>query len=96
MKVAVNVRFVGSLKNSSGRSRITLNITKNSTVEQAINKIVKQIPGVRKALVDGELNDPRPLVLILVNEREISVLNGLDTVLNQGDEMVIVPVVHGG
>jgi molybdopterin converting factor small subunit len=31
-----------------------------------------------------------------VNGKEISVLNGLDTVLKDGDEVVFVPVVHGG
>jgi molybdopterin converting factor small subunit len=31
-----------------------------------------------------------------VNGREISVLNGLDTILKDGDEVVFVPVVHGG
>ena len=34
--------------------------------------------------------------LILVNDREISVLDGLETKLSDGDEVVFVPVVHGG
>jgi len=34
--------------------------------------------------------------LILVNDREIGVLNSLETKLNDGDEVVLVPVVHGG
>jgi molybdopterin converting factor small subunit len=35
-------------------------------------------------------------MLILINGREISALNGLDTILQEGDEVVFVPVVHGG
>ena len=92
----IRVRFVGSLRSFSGKSKLIFDVAKASTVKQAIDKIVEKKPRVRKALVDVELDDPRPLVLILVNEREISVLDGLDTVLNEGDEMVIVPVVHGG
>jgi MoaD family protein len=92
----VRVRFVGSLRSFSGKSKLTFDVAKASTVKQAIDKIVEKKPRARKALVDAELDDPRPLVLILVNEREISVLDGLDTVLKEGDEMVIVPVVHGG
>jgi len=34
--------------------------------------------------------------LILVNGREISVLNGLETKLKDGDEISLIPVVHGG
>ena len=33
---------------------------------------------------------------MLVNGREISVLNGLETRVNDEDEVVFVPVVHGG
>jgi molybdopterin converting factor small subunit len=47
-------------------------------------------------LIDPELENPRPNTLILVNGKEISVLNGLDTMLEDGDEVVFVPVVHGG
>jgi molybdopterin converting factor small subunit len=35
-------------------------------------------------------------MLVLVNGREISVLNGLETRVKDEDEVVFVPVVHGG
>jgi molybdopterin converting factor small subunit len=31
-----------------------------------------------------------------VNGKEISVLQGLETVIKDGDEVVFVPVLHGG
>jgi molybdopterin converting factor small subunit len=34
--------------------------------------------------------------LILVNGKEISVLKGLETVLKEGDEILLIPVIHGG
>lgn len=37
-----------------------------------------------------------PDILVLVNGIEIGVLNGLDTVLKRGDEVVFLPTVHGG
>ncbi|MEM3789347.1 MAG: MoaD/ThiS family protein [Candidatus Bathyarchaeia archaeon] len=42
------------------------------------------------------MGDPRPNTLIIVNDREISVLRGLETVLKDGDEVVFIPVSHGG
>jgi molybdopterin converting factor small subunit len=33
---------------------------------------------------------------MLVNGKEIGVLKGLETKLKDGDELVLVPVVHGG
>ncbi|MFX0092174.1 MAG: MoaD/ThiS family protein, partial [Candidatus Hodarchaeota archaeon] len=38
----------------------------------------------------------RPNALILVNGKEISVLNGLETQVEDGDKIVLVPVSHGG
>jgi molybdopterin converting factor small subunit len=34
--------------------------------------------------------------MILVNEVDIGLTGGLDTILKQGDELVVLPLVHGG
>jgi len=47
-------------------------------------------------LIDPELNDPRPNVLIMLNKKEISALNGLETGVKDGDKLVLLPVSHGG
>ncbi len=62
-----------------------------------IQKLVEAFsPEFKDALIDPELKDPRPNALILVNGKEISVLEGLETEVNKGDEIVLVPVSHGG
>jgi molybdopterin converting factor small subunit len=38
----------------------------------------------------------RPRVSIYVNDRHIRYLHGLETVLQEGDEVYVVPVVMGG
>jgi molybdopterin synthase sulfur carrier subunit len=65
-------------------------------MRELISNITKEMPALKRSLLDQQLEDPRPNALILVNGREISVLNGLETNLKDGDEIVLVPVVHGG
>jgi len=66
-------------------------------IRKVIHKLAETFsPEFKRTLVDPELNDPRPNALVLVNGKEISVLDGLETELNKGDEVVIVPVSHGG
>jgi molybdopterin converting factor small subunit len=65
-------------------------------LREAIEKIVEGLPRLERALVDSELEDPRPNTLILVNEKEIDVLNGLETMLKHEDEIVFIPVLHTG
>ena len=61
-----------------------------------MKKVVEKTPKLKSALVDPESGQPRTNMLVLVNGREISVLNGFETTVNDGDEVVFVPVVHGG
>jgi MoaD family protein len=94
--MAITVRFVGSLRASAGKSRLTLHLGKGASLREVITKIADDKPRLKRALIDPELNDPRANSLILVNGKEIGVLQGLDTMLEDGDELTLIPVVHGG
>lgn len=68
-----------------------------AVVKNLIHKLTETFsPKFKQALIDTDLNDPRPNTLILVNGKEINILNGLETKLNQDDEVAIIPVSHGG
>ena len=92
----VTVKFIGALRHLSGKTQFTVNFQDNFSVKQLIEKISQEQPELKRTFSDQELNDARSNSLILVNGREISVLNGYETELNDGDEIVFVPVVHGG
>ena len=94
--MVITVKFIGSFRNASGKGKLTITSEGKISLKEAIKEIVKELPKFKRVLIDPELENPRPNTLILVNGKEISVLNGLDTMLEDGDEMVFVPVVHGG
>jgi molybdopterin synthase sulfur carrier subunit len=95
-KVAVTVRFIGSLRASAKKSKIVIEFGKTVSLREIIKRIVEEQPKLKRALIDPELDDPRMNSLMLVNGKEISVLDGLDTKLKDGDELILIPVVHGG
>jgi molybdopterin synthase sulfur carrier subunit len=94
--VRVNFRFVGSFRNLAGKGKVTLELSEGILLKEAIKQIIEKFPKIERALIDPELGDPRPNTLIIVNGKEISALNGLETLLKDGDEVVFVPVSHGG
>lgn len=97
MVTNVEVKFLGVFRQFSGRNRVLVKLEKPATVGKAIEKLVEAFSSeFRRMLVDPELEDPRPNALILVNGKEISVLQGLKTEVEDGDEIVLVPVSHGG
>ncbi|MGQ9506270.1 MAG: MoaD/ThiS family protein [Candidatus Bathycorpusculaceae bacterium] len=94
--MAVTVNFVGAFRTISGKNKIAIKIEDIVPLKEVIKRIVKKIPNLQRTLMDPELEDPRPNALILVNGKEISVLNGMETLVKDGDEIVLVPVIHGG
>jgi molybdopterin converting factor small subunit len=65
-------------------------------VADLVGKLSREFSGLNKTFSDAALNEAKSNALILVNGCEISVLNGYQTKLCDGDEVVFVPVVHGG
>jgi MoaD family protein len=95
--INVNVRLIGVFRELSGKSQFPIELEEPVVVRKLIHKLTETFsPEFKQTLVDPELNDPRPNALVLVNGKEISVLEGLQTEVNKGDEVVIIPVSHGG
>jgi molybdopterin synthase sulfur carrier subunit len=94
--VSLTVKFIGALRHLSGKTQFTLNFQEGISIKELVNKISVEMPELKRTFSDQELNDSRSNSLILVNGKEISVLDGYETKLNDGDEIVFVPVVHGG
>jgi MoaD family protein len=93
--MAITVKLVGALRHLSGKTQFTVD-AEGQTLKQLIEKMTRDMPQLKHTFSDQELNDSRSNSLVLVNGREISVLSGLGTRLCDGDEVVFVPVVHGG
>ena len=94
--MSLTVKFIGALRHLSGKTQCTVNFQGYISIKGLLDKISQELPELKRTFSAQELNASRSNSLILVNGREISVLNGYDTKLNDGDEIVFVPVVHGG
>jgi molybdopterin synthase sulfur carrier subunit len=96
IRLAITVKLVGSLRHFSGSGELELGYSHCPSVGDLVDELTKAVPEMERSLIDRQLEDPTPNALILVNGREIGVLDGLETRLRDGDEVVLVPVVHGG
>ena len=97
MAVDVRVKLLGRFRVSSGRSQVRIKLGEGVTVGDVVEKLVESFPPeFKEALVYPVLREPWPNALILVNGREVGVLDGVGTVIGDGDEVVFVPVTHGG
>jgi len=92
----LSIKFIGALRHISGKTQLTVNFQEIISLKELLSNITQKFPSLEKTFTDQQLNDSKSNTLILVNGKEISVLSGLETKLNDGDEIVFVPVVHGG
>ena len=92
----LTIKFIGALRHLSGKKEFTVSFQEVISIKELVRKITQEFPELKHTSSDQELNDSRSNSLVLVNGREISVLNGYETKLKDGDEIVFVPVVHGG
>jgi molybdopterin converting factor small subunit len=97
MAVNVEVRFLGIFQRLSGKKRFKLKLEDPATVRKVVMNLTETFSSeFKRVLVDSQLDDPRPNALILVGGKEISVLQGLETEVKDAEEIVLVPMVHGG
>jgi molybdopterin converting factor small subunit len=97
MVIHVEVRFLGIFQRLSGKKRFQLKLKEPATVKKLVTNLTETFSSeFNQVLVDSQLDDPRPNALILVGGKEISVLQGLETEVRDAEEIVLVPVVHGG
>ena len=92
----LTVVFIGAFRHISGKAQMKVECKKPCSIEELVNKICLETPKLKESLIEEQSGVAKTNALILVNGREISVLSGLETQLADGDEVVFVPVVHGG
>lgn len=65
------------------------------TVGDVVNSLVTEYPGLKSNLLDDE-GKLRRFVNVYVNDEDIRFLDKLETAVNEGDEVAILPAVAGG
>jgi molybdopterin synthase sulfur carrier subunit len=91
--LSVRVRIPAPLRSvTAGEAEVTV---EGGNVADALVALESRFPDIRTRLrgEDGEL---RRFVNLYVNGEDIRFLSGLQTSLNTGDEMSIIPAVAGG
>jgi sulfur-carrier protein len=90
--MAVEVRIPTILRTYTGGAKAVDG--RGATLDEVLNSVESGNPGIRGRLVeDGGL---RRFINVYVNDEDVRFLGGLDTEVDDGDVVVVLPAVAGG
>ena len=93
--VTVAVKLVGTLSSDSDTRDFSFSLSSGTNLLSLLRDL--EDSRVQKgSLLGWNGRNPRAKILVLVNGVEVSVLEGLQSRLNDGDAVTLVPVSHGG
>ena len=92
-RVPVKVRIPSPLRSlTEGEGEV---VAEGANVRALIAELEAKYPGIQERLCD-ENGDVRRFVNIFVGQEDIRFLSGLDTLIEEGAEVSIIPAIAGG
>ena len=89
----VKVTFYGALARTTGEKEAEVEA---STLKGALSRLITKYGADLKERIYDEIGNPRRFINIYVNGKDIRFLDRLETNLNHGDAVSIMPAVSGG
>jgi molybdopterin converting factor small subunit len=77
---------------TSGQSEVQVS---GSNISEALSDLTKQYPPIKPHLFNDS-GDLRPFVNLFVGENNIKDLQGVETPIQDGDRLVLIPSIAGG
>lgn len=95
--ISIKIRTIIGLKEILGKEVIEFPVPEGTTIRSLLALMVDKW-GARLAPYFSDAEDDRPLpkIRIAVNGRDIGFLQGMETELGNGDEVLLLPLVGGG
>jgi molybdopterin synthase sulfur carrier subunit len=91
--MSVEVRIPSPLKSLTGGKDVIQ--SKGNTVGKVIQEVISAYPQLKERLCD-EKGDVRRFINIFLNDEDIRFMKNLETPVNDGDSLSIIPAIAGG
>ena len=95
--IRIKIYTILALKEVLGKREFEVSLPEGSTVKDLISWMINKWGGkLSPHLFFPGSDRVLPHIRLMVNGRDIGFLNGIGTVLQEGDEFLMLPLVAGG
>jgi molybdopterin converting factor small subunit len=95
--VTVKVRSIALIRTLLGREHLDLSLPEEATIDDVLERLIEiGDPKLASFLAEPKEKSAHAPLRIMVNGRDITVLRGRDTVVAEGDDILIFIPIAGG
>jgi len=93
----IQIEFLSVLADYIGIKIMFLEIDENGTIKELFDELAKNL-GKKfvKYIYNPKENQINDNSLIILNNKDINSLNGLETEIDNGDKIIFIPAIAGG
>ena len=91
----MRVKIFATLRPLVGAKEVEVDVKAGDTVRSVLEKLTTEYPALRKRVLDDDGN-LQSSITVLVNGRSIKFLAGLNSTIQDGDQLALFPPVGGG
>ncbi|MFX0170453.1 MAG: MoaD/ThiS family protein [Candidatus Hodarchaeota archaeon] len=92
----VHLKFLGSLQHSINQQHILFQISCEKSIREIVTELTQKSQFEELKSFFSETLDLKRSLIILLNDQEISTLEGMNTLVKADDRIAFIPVIHGG
>jgi molybdopterin converting factor small subunit len=92
------VKLIGVLATAAGTRQVSIDSETELSLNDVISSLLARVDNrqFKDLLVDSATNNPLPNVIMLLDEQDCNLFQGLRTKLDPETVVTIIPVAHGG
>ena len=97
-RYSCTIKLIGVLATAAGRRQVPIDSETELSLTDAISKLLIEVDNCqfKDLLIDSATNNPLPNVIMLLDEQDCNLFQGLRTKLDPETVVTIIPVAHGG
>ncbi len=97
-RYSYSIKLIGVLATAAGMRQVSINSETELSLTDVISSLLARVDKrqFKELLIDSATDNPLPNVIMLLDEQDCNLFQGLRTMLDSETVVTIIPVAHGG
>ena len=91
----MRVKIFATLRQLVGEKEVEVRVDAGDTVRNVLEKLTAEYPALRERLLDSDGN-LQGSITVFINGRSIELLDGLNSTIQESDQLAVFPLLAGG